>query len=179
MWLSFGVLNMLPTVHAQEGIRIERAELEYSDSKYRLSLSLDLVLTPALHDALSRGVPLYFSTEVQVTRPRWYWFDEKAVNTSVTTRLSLNVLTQQYQVSINGIAIASFRQIEDALATIRRPPNASIAQRESFTSGEVYEIALRSGLDVARLPKPIQVHALNSSDWRFVSDWKRFTFRAE
>ena len=35
------------------------------------------------------------------------------------------------------------------------------------------------GLDVAQLPKPFQVNALNNSDWRLASDWKSFNFRAE
>jgi hypothetical protein len=32
---------------------------------------------------------------------------------------------------------------------------------------------------VSQLPKPFQVNAINNSDWRFSSDWKRFTYKVE
>jgi hypothetical protein len=34
-------------------------------------------------------------------------------------------------------------------------------------------------LDVAQLPKPFQVNALNNSDWRLSSDWIEFTYKPE
>lgn len=162
-----------------EAVDIRRAELEYSDEGYRLALAFAFDLTPALEDALSRGVPLYFTTEVHLTRPRWYWFDEKALRATQTTRVSYNVLTQQYHVSQDGRLQQGFPRLDDALAVVRRPPRWQLGERSLLKSGEVYEIAVRMGLDVARLPKPIQVHAINSSGWRFTSEWKTFSFRAE
>jgi hypothetical protein len=161
------------------GIEIRRAELEYSDEGYRLALTFSLELTRALDDALTRGVPLYFTTEVLLTRPRWYWLDEKAVRRTLTIRVAYNVLTQQYQVSSDGRLQQSFATLDDALSLVRRPSRWLIAERAMLKSGEMYNISIRMGLDVARLPKPFQVHALNSSDWRFSSDWKQFSFRAE
>jgi hypothetical protein len=40
-------------------------------------------------------------------------------------------------------------------------------------------VALRMELDVAQLPKPFQVHSINSSDWRLSSDWRYFNYRAD
>mgnify|MGYP002144247563 CR=1 FL=1 len=34
----------------------------------------------AYRHALSRGVPLYFTLQAQITRSRWYWFDEVAAS---------------------------------------------------------------------------------------------------
>lgn len=169
----------LPVAARSETIEIQRAELEYSDEGYRLALNFSFSLTRALEDAVTRGVPLYFTTEVHLTRPRWYWFDEKAVRASQTTRVSYNVLTQKYHVSVNGRLQQNFDTLDEALSLVRRPPRWLIADRRTLKSGEMYDIAIRMGLDVARLPKPFQVHALNSSDWRFTSEWKQFSFRAE
>ena len=93
--------------------------------------------------------------------------------------MSYNVLTQKYNVSQDGSLQQSFATLDEALALVWRPPRWDLGPRSMLKSGEVYELAVRMGLDVARLPKPIQVHALNSSDWRFSSDWKQFNFRAE
>ncbi|HYD95122.1 MAG TPA: DUF4390 domain-containing protein [Noviherbaspirillum sp.] len=170
---------LAPAAVRAEGVEITQAALEYTDEGYRLALGFSFELTRSLEDAVTRGIPLYFTTEVQLTRPRWYWFDEKAVSTSQTIRISYNVLTHQYQAAISGRLQQSFATLDDALSLVRRPSRWVVAEKGALKSGEVYNVAVRMGLDVARLPKPFQVHAMNSSDWRFSSDWKQFSFRAE
>ena len=162
-----------------EGVDITRASLENTDEGYKLSLSFSFDLNRSLEDAIIRGVPLYFTTEVEVTRPRWYWFNEKTLSVSQTTRISYNTLTRQYQAAIGGQLQASFSTLDEAMSLVRRPGRWLIAERGVFKPGEVYNLGVRMGLDVARLPKPFQVNALNNSDWRLSSDWKQFTFRAE
>jgi hypothetical protein len=168
----------MPSAHAAE-VEITRASLENSDDGYKLALSFSFELNRGLEDAITRGIPLYFTTEVEVTRPRWYWLNEKVITITQTTRISYNALTRQYHASLGGQLQASFESLDEALSLIRRPGRWLIAEKGVLKPGEVYNIAVRMGLDVARLPKPFQVNALNSSDWRFSSDWKQFTFRAE
>lgn len=169
----------MPASAYAEGVEITRAGLESSEDGYKLSLALSFELTRGLEDAVTRGVPLYFTTEVQLTRPRWYWFDEKAVSASQTIRISYNVLTHQYHASISGRLQQSFSTLDDALSLVRRPNRWLVAEKGALKVGDTYNVAVRMGLDITRLPKPFQVHAMNSSDWRFSSDWKQFTFRPE
>ena len=49
---------------------------------------------------------------------------------------------------------------------MRRPGRWLVADRGALKPGEIYNVAVRMELDVAQLPKPFQVHAINSSDWR-------------
>ncbi|GAB3541386.1 DUF4390 domain-containing protein [Noviherbaspirillum agri] len=178
MLLLAAAVAPLPS-HAAEGVDIARAGLESTEDGYKLSIAFSFSLTRSLEEAVMRGIPLYFTTEVQISRPRWYWFDEKTVNTAQTIRISYNVLTHQYHASISGRLQQSFSSLDDALSLVRRPARWVIAEKDALKSGEVYNVAVRMGLDIARLPKPFQVHALNSSDWRFSSDWTQFSFRAE
>jgi hypothetical protein len=167
------------STRAADGVDITRASIESSEDGYRLSLGVSFELTRGLEDAVTRGIPLYFTTEVQLTRPRWYWFDEKAISTSQTVRISYNVLTHQYHAAISGRLQQSFSTLDDALSLVRRPGRWVVAENGALKPGETYNVAVRMGLDLARLAKPFQVHAINSSDWRFSSDWKHFTFKAE
>lgn len=160
-------------------ITINQASIEASDEGYRLSVSYDFDLNRGLEDALSRGVPLYFTTEVQLTRRRWYWFDETSVSLTRTLRLSYNVLTRQYHTAISGQLQQSFTNLDDALTLIRRPPRWIVADNNTLKSGETYQVGLRMRLDVAQLPKPFQVNALNNSDWRLSSDWIEFNYKPE
>ncbi|HJU71966.1 MAG TPA: DUF4390 domain-containing protein [Paucimonas sp.] len=162
-----------------EGVEITQAHLESSEEGYKLSATFAFELKRGLEDVIMRGVPLYFTTDVELTRPRWYWFDEKTVTASQTVRISYNVLTRQYHAAILGRLHQSFVTLDDAMSLVRRPSRWVVAERGALKVGEVYNVAVRMRLDLAQLPKPFQVHALNSSDWQLSSDWKFFTFKAE
>jgi hypothetical protein len=172
-------LTLLHSARAAEGIEVEQAHLESSNEGYRLSATFAFDLNRGLEDALSRGIPLYFTTDVDITRPRWYWLDSKVVSESQTIRVSYNVLTRQYHASINGRLQLSFDSLEEALTLVRRPNRWVVAHNDDLKPGQTYDVAIRMQLDVAQLPKPFQVHALNSSDWRLTTDWQHFTYRAE
>lgn len=164
---------------AAEGVEITRANLEHSDAGYRLVISFAFDLNRGLEDAVMRGIPLYFTTDVELTRPRWYWLDEKIVDTSQTIRISYDVLTRQYRAAMSGGLQHSFNTLEDALSLVKQPGRWLITERGVLKPGETYNLAVRMGLDIGRLPKPFQVNALNNSDWRLSSDWKQFNFKAE
>lgn len=160
-------------------IDIPQASLEVVDDGIRLSVTYSFELNRSLEDALIRGVPLYFTTDVQLTRHRWYWFDEVSLSASRTVRLSYNVLTRQYHASTSGQLQQSFSTLEDALSLIRRPPRWIIADKGELKPGDVFNVGVRMRLDVAQLPKPFQINALNNSDWRLSSNWKEFSFKLE
>ena len=167
------------SAYAGDNAELTKARIETSDEGYRLSAAFSFDLNRGLEDAINRGVPLYFTTEVELTRPRWYWFDEKAINTSQTIRISYNVLTRRYHAAITGSLQQSFSTLDDALSLVRRPSAWVIADKGELHPGEIYKVAIRMGLDLAQLPKPFQVNALNNSDWHLSSDWKTFNYKAE
>jgi hypothetical protein len=167
------------SARAADGVDIVQAHLEPSEEGYKLSATFAFDLNRGLEDVITRGVPLYFTTEVELTRPRWYWFDERALNASQTVRISYNVLTRQYHAAITGRLQQSFNTLDDALSLVRRPSRWVVAERGMLKVGETYNVAVRMRLDLAQLPKPFQIHALNNSDWRLSSDWKYFQFKAE
>lgn len=169
---------MQPLAQADE-VEIRQAHVEATEEGYRLSATFGLDLNRELEDAIMRGIPLYFTTEVQVIRPRRYWFDETTLTASQTVKISYNVLTRQYRAAIDGSLHRNFNSLDEALSLVRNPGRWLFAQKEALKPGETYHAFLRMGLDVAQLPKPFQVNALNNSDWRVSSDWKQLTFKAE
>ncbi len=170
---------MPAATHAAEGIETIDAALESTDEGYRLSSSFSVELTRALEEALMRGIPLYFTLQVEVSRPRWYWFDDVAVKSSRTVRLSYNVLTQQYRASIEGSLHRNFVRLDDMLALLRRPGRWIVAEPGALKRDATYTVSVQMALDVSQLPKPIQVNALGSGEWRMSSGWTRFPYKAE
>jgi hypothetical protein len=174
------ILALLPQpARAAEGVEIRRAVVEATEDGYRLSATYGFELSHEMEDALQYGRTLYFYTEIEFTRPRWYWFDEKAITKRQTISLSYNVLTRQYNVAISGGVYQSWPTLEEALFLIRRPNRWLVAARGALKVGEIYNVKLSMGLDPNFISKPLKVNALNNNEWRLSSDKKTFQYRAE
>lgn len=159
---------------------VTSARIESSEEGYRIITGFSFELSHALEEAITRGIPMYFTTQVELTRPRWYWFDEKAINSSQTIKISYDVWTRQYTSATSGSLQQSFPTLEEAMATVFRPRRWIVAEKGELTNGATYNVAVRLQLDIRQVPKqPFLINALNNSDWRLSSDWKRFTFKAD
>jgi len=151
------------------------ARLAASEEGLLLSADFAFEFNPRLSEAVANGVPLYFVIEFELTRPRWYWFDENAVSRRTQLRLSYHALSRQYRVS-SGPLHQSFSSLDDALDVMRRLRNWQVLQRSVTLGGSSYEAAVRMRLDPAQLPKPLQISALTDRELRLESPWKRFIF---
>jgi hypothetical protein len=163
-------------LHARaDVIPMRAADLRIEEGELLLSAQFDLTLTPPLTEALTRGIPLYFTIEFELTRPRWYWLDEKVVQWSISYRVSYSELTRQYRVSSGPLGQA-FDSLEEVQRFVGRVSSRAVASADTLTRGARYEAALRMRLDVTQLPKPFQVSALTSHEWQLSSDWHRWSF---
>ena len=175
--LALSLLHV--STFAAEGIDITQAHLESSDDGYRLSATFAFDLNHTLEDAINHGIPLYFTTQVELTRPRWYWFDETAISAQRTVRIAKNLLTDEYQATILGGVQRTFSTLDEAVALLRRPSRWVVAEHANLKSGTTYNVAVTMRLDLEYLSKPIHVNALNNSDWQLNSARKSFPFKAE
>ena len=133
-------------------------------------------LGPRLAEVVTNGVPLYFVVEFELTRPRWYWFDEKTAAKRLQLRLSYHPLSRQYRLS-TGVLQQNYPTLEEALKVLRRVRNWLVVERTAGLADANYEAAVRMRLDVAMLPKPFQLSAITSRELNLESAWKRFAFR--
>jgi hypothetical protein len=158
-------------------IPVSSASLRVDDDELLLSAEFDVNLTPALEQALDKGVPLYFTIEFDLKRPRFLWFPDDVASWSITYRVSYSALTRQYRVS-SGPLGQTFESLDDVERFIGHVAARPVASAGDVTKGVQYEAAVRMKLDVNQLPKPFQVNALASRDWQLASDWYRFAFTA-
>jgi len=164
----------LPVVHA-DTIAVKTAELRIEDGEVLLTADFDLSVNATLEDALQSGIPLYFVLDFELTRPRWYWFDDKVVQSSITYRVSYTALTRQYRVS-SGLLAQTFNTLEEVQRYVGRVTSRPVVSASALTKDARYDAAVRLRLDVNQLPKPFQVNALASREWTLASDWHRWTF---
>jgi len=161
---------------AANEVEVQAARVEAVEEGLVLNADFGFELSQRLEEIVGSGVPLYFRVDFELTRPRWYWFDEKAVSRQLQLRLSYHALSRHYRLS-TGLLQQNFASLSDALNVLRRVRNWLVADRTTTFSDADYEAAVRLRLDASMLPRPFQLSALTSRELQLESDWKRFTVR--
>ncbi|SSW61816.1 DUF4390 domain-containing protein [Achromobacter agilis] len=145
------------------------------DGKLEIDADIEFVLNDQLRDAAQRGVPLYFTADLTITRERWWWFDKSLVDTSRTWRIVYNALTRQWRAGVGELSFP-VASLDDAMGVVRHVRNWPVADASEFDAGVLYGGQLRLRLDTSMLPRPFQVNALNSSSWVQATPWTDFSF---
>ncbi len=179
-WLAHALLALATVLSvpafaqaSDPGVNVNSANLTLTDDGWQLSSEFAINFSPKLEEAVNRGVPLYFVVEFEVARPRWYWFDEKPIQVSVTYKVSYTPLLRQYRLSVGSVS-QNFTTFEEVTRVLSRLRGLQVAGRNAFTKGVMYQAGVRMRLDTAQLPKPFQLDAFASRDWALASDWYRW-----
>lgn len=168
------VISTMSTFAFAEGIKVRQVQVESIDSTIVVNASFQIDFPPELGDAVKKGIPFHFLAELNITRGRWYWFDEKPVQAQKDIRLSYQPLTQQYKVSSGGLTLSA-SSLNEALIQLGSIAGWQVAEGNTLEPGKTYQGEIRLRLDLAQLPKPFQINALNARDWNLSSDWQKFT----
>lgn len=177
--ILLNVLWLAPLSAYADGVVVRNAEIRQVEDGYQLAANFDIKLTFMVEQALTHGITLNFVSEFKLTRARWYWFNEVASTTEQTTKLSYSALTQQYRIK-RGTLFQTFGNLDDALRALGNQYSNSIPIElinknngyiySLLTSTPKYTAYARMKLDISQLPKPLQVNALTSDEWKLDSD---------
>ncbi len=179
-WSAYlGIALLLLSVNTLSfagNLQIRDARLNVLSEKYYLSGEMEIQINSTLEEALQKGVPLTFIAELEITRPRNYWFDQTMYHNQYVIKLSYDILTQHYIVNSNGQyqIYLTLNEAKKALSHFRDWP--AFDQGIFKKRHDSYVANLRIRLDSSQLPKPLQVSALISREWDFVSPWYQWTF---
>lgn len=165
----------LPARAAEPEIR--QAALHRTAEGLFLSARLTLTPSPAVEDALLKGVPLYFVWEAEVLRDRWYWTDKRVAAAVRTWRLVYQPLTRRWRLSQSNDAAASsgaglqyalhqnFDSLAAALASVARVSRWKLADAARLDPDSDERVVWRFGLDLTLLPRPFQIGMANQPEW--------------
>jgi hypothetical protein len=169
--LCAGMTAAVPA--AADRIDVKKASLQPSEDGYILEADFEIALTAPLEEALNKGVPLYFTFEFELIRPRWYWFNQRVAGARQQYRLSFNALTRQYRVGVRTL-YQNFASLAEALEFMSRVRLREIVETADLAGGYTYTAGVRLRLDTSQLPRPFQITAIGSRDWSIGSDWHRW-----
>ncbi len=166
--VALTILLLSTAAAIADGIAVRKAEVRMTDESYQLAAKFDIKLSLLIEQALTRGITLNFLSEFTLTRQRWYWLNEIASKTAQTTKLSYSALTRQYRIK-RGSIFQNFTNLDDALQVLGNQFSEPISA-ELLNRGNGYIAYARMRLDVTQLPKPLQVNALTSDEWKLDSE---------
>jgi hypothetical protein len=168
-----------------ESVRLSRPLLSLAaENVWMIDADVQVTLNSVLIDALKRGVPLVFSAEFEISKKRWYWFNERLLSQSRPLRLSFHSVTQQYRVSQSEQLLLMTANLDEALAATLNVRQWQVVlatgelslqdlMQQIAKTPDAYEIRFRTRLDSAQLPKPLQLNALTNRDWNLSTEWVR------
>src|SRR5436853_554987 len=137
---------IIPTPAYADDIEVREAKLHVTEEGLVLDADFEFELSPRLSDVVGNGVPLYFRVDFELTRRRWYWFDESAASKRLQLRLSYHALSRQYRLS-SGLLQQSFATLEEALNVLKHLRNWLVADRPATFSDADYQAAVPMPLD--------------------------------
>jgi len=160
---------------AQGLTEVSQLRIERTDEELQLSAQLQFEISPAVEEALAKGIPMVFVVNADVVKERWYWYDKKLVAAERFMRLAYQPLTRRWRLNVNsgqavnsGVGLAlnqSFDTLAQALSAIKRIAKWKIADASDIDTTGKYKLDFRFKLDLSQLPRPFQIGALGQSDW--------------
>jgi Domain of unknown function (DUF4390) len=175
-----------------QNVQIESIQLHKAEEGLQLSSTLGFDLPSIIQEALHKGIPIVFTTQVDVSKDRWYWSDKTVAQHTKQVRLSYQPLTRRWRVQINDSVQGTdsglsqhYDNLTQALSTVRRINRWKIADWSELDTDSKYTVEFRFRLDTSQLPKPFQIGSGSSSEWnlnaaknlRFLHDGKLETVK--
>jgi len=162
---------------ASDKSAVTQAAIRATPQGYVLDGEVNIVLNPTLEDALSRGINLYFLLELELTRPRNWWFDETVAEPVRKMRIYYHLLLRRYVVE-TGYTTRTAATLGEALAMLGRVDAWQVLERGTLKTGHRYDARLRLRLDTSQLPRPLSIGAVTGDKWDLVTPWYNWSFDA-
>jgi hypothetical protein len=172
-------LTLLQPLHAQVPVRgaaqISAYKLEQSADGIYVSAQIQFELSPAVEDALQKGIPIFFVAQSELLEERWYWYDRSLALVQRHMRLSYQPLTRRWRLNVSqgvgsdnnpGQSInQNFDSLADALSAIRRISRWRVADAVPPDPDTRLQVMFSFRLDLDKLPRPFQIGNLGQTDW--------------
>ncbi|MGH1539168.1 MAG: DUF4390 domain-containing protein [Arenicella sp.] len=145
---------------------VENVLSSHSGSEITIFSQLELSLSEQLIEAINHGVPI--SIVVEYAKPKKNWLGSSySVLTTAVYQLERHSLSNRYLLrSFRGNKLDIFTSIQEALSYLGQSVSLTIQHDPQMT-----DIAVRSYVDIYRLPGPLRFKAFFSKHWHHDSNW--------
>ena len=168
-WLALAACFAV-AAHAADKPVVERAAIRYAAAGPLLDARVALQLTPAVADALARGIAQPFVFELEIERQRRWWLNEDVFEARRRIKLGYNLLLRTWLVE-SETRSRQFTSLDEALAALGQLDGWALPNPPELRPGQRYEARLRLRIDTEALPKPLIIGAFTSDKWELATPW--------
>ena len=162
--VAAGLVAAPGPVMAQQGVELTSLRTVRASGALSLDFSARVTLPRAVEEALSRGVPVYFTAEATLWRERWYWRDERIARVARQWRVAFQPLTGHWRVGLGGLN-QSHSTLAEALAAASSSAGWKLADLGQLDPDKSYYLQFGYRLDTSQLPSPMQFGLVTQGDW--------------
>ena len=175
LWALLALPMLGLPAQAQTNVDWQDFKLERTENVLFLSTNVVFDLPKVLEDAMYKGVSLFFVTQADVMRDRWYFYDKTISRVERNSRLSYMPLTRRWRLnatagaggdSSQGQALSqSFETLAQAMAVVRQISQWKIGDLADSEPLAKLKVEFRFRLDLGQLPRPFQIGTIGQSEW--------------
>lgn len=174
LWVVAGLAAGCGEGAPDAGLRVTDMNATPMGDGYRVTLSLDVVLTDAVLEALHNGVPVTLLVETRLRQPRRWLWTRTVADESRRYVLSYQSLSNQYLVRWPGnTGYRAYPSRHAALSALESPEAWRLEPEHEASGDDALVAEARARLDLQALPTPLSLMAFFSGDWRLGSGWQR------
>ena len=167
-----GLLLSVGWLQAAE-FTVRDAQTRLVDGVYQLEADIRYQLSDPIHEAIANGVPITISLQVVVEQQRDYIWNKTLTHLQQHYSVQYHALSGQYIIKdLNSGRQQSFHSINSALLTLGEVRELPLLEQSLLKEPDaVYQVRLRSEIDINSLPAPLRPMAWLSHEWKLKSEW--------
>jgi hypothetical protein len=155
---------------------VRSATAAFSQGVVALDADVQFPMTERISEALRGGVTLAFELEINIQRPRRFWFDSEVIGLLVRRELAYHVISDRFIVrDMQGNEQSTYATLQAALDHLGHLSNFPIAIEAQMRGRGPWAVGLRAGVRRGRIPDALRVIMFWSDDWHRTSDWYSWT----
>jgi hypothetical protein len=166
-------LVVQPTFTQGAEFRVAEMQCNLVAGTYVLDATVEYEFSEKALEALDNGVPLTLEMHLQLRRKgAWLW-EEDELDSHLRFQLRYHALASLYQLlDLQSGQQQSFATRDAAIAALGEIHSLPVIAHKQLEPGEVYELRLRTFLDIDALPLPLRPMAYLSPSWNLSSKSK-------
>lgn len=172
---SLAALWLLLALPAAADFNVTEVQPRFDNGALVLNGNIDLVLTPKVEEALSKGIQLDVMIDVRLYRLRWFVWRQDVGNWTLRRRIGYHALSSQYLISTAESDVdvnkESHGSVQEALKALGALNDLRLPLSSPALPDNEYTVEVRASLDIEALPSPLRPVAYTSLAWRLNSGW--------
>jgi hypothetical protein len=169
---------MWPVLSQADDYKILNQTCRSTEDAFVVDANIDFDFSDKVIEALNHGVPITLELHLQVRKQgAWLW-EKDLADTRLRYQIRYHALASVYQIvdlQTNTQENYVTREIAvNALGEIHAMP---VIRHEQMEKGKIYQVGLKTSLDLDALPLPMRPLAYLSPSWNQSSEWRTCRIR--